>query len=372
MSNARKMPTARSFIEEMEKDWRKKMNRLQSQLDKGLSLSKKLELLFIQQNQAGFVQGDIIKKAQRFWVPRLSGGERRFLIQYNSERADRSKGFGRKNVPIGSKSVNGGCFLCLENIFWQQKGLEIGYRIDINGREYIALCNPFPLMECHMTITSGKHEPQQWMDEKGSGKKIERVVSDLLELASRSPGFIFFYNGPKAGATIEEHLHFHAFKRPIGQDPYPMEEEANRQLHERQAPPFHLSEYPITTIFFRGKKEEIAEGVSNCIQQWTESCENWQNLSANIICSYREDKNGEAIMDLYLVPRDILFSKAPGRTGIVGGLEVLGEIVFSSPEEGQLINSGKIDYNYIWSILKSVEAHTVQQFLEATRNTINI
>ena len=40
---------------------------------------------------------------------------------------------------------------------------------------------------------------------------------------------------------------------------------------------------------------------------------------------------------------------------MIGGIEVLGEVIFSSDEEGQRLEVGKIDY------------HTLERILEAVR-----
>jgi len=39
---------------------------------------------------------------------------------------------------------------------------------------------------------------------------------------------------------------------------------------------------------------------------------------------------------------------------MIGGLEVLGEVVFSSREEGQRLEGGKIDYHTVERILAAV------------------
>ena len=57
---------------------------------------------------------------------------------------------------------------------------------------------------------------------------------------------------------------------------------------------------------------------------------------------------------LYFVPRDRAKSQAEGYSGLIGGLEVLGEIVLSSPEEKARLSDGRIDYFTLEAALASV------------------
>ena len=59
-------------------------------------------------------------------------------------------------------------------------------------------------------------------------------------------------------------------------------------------------------------------------------------------------------MILYFVPRDRAKSRAEGFSGLIGGLEVLGEIVLSSPQDKVRLNSGQIDYFTLETALDSV------------------
>ncbi len=84
------------------------------------------------------------------------------------------------------------CFLCLSSLPSEQKGLV--YRND-----YLILCNPAPIFDAHFTVSSLEHRPQT----------IESAVPTLLALArDASPDFAVFYNGPAAGASAPDHLHF--------------------------------------------------------------------------------------------------------------------------------------------------------------------
>ena len=86
------------------------------------------------------------------------------------------------------------CFLCIENLPAEQKGILI-------NEEYIILVNPFPIFPEHFTIPHIRHIPQS----------IENSISDLLEISKElSKHYCVFYNGPKCGASAPDHLHFQA------------------------------------------------------------------------------------------------------------------------------------------------------------------
>ena len=85
------------------------------------------------------------------------------------------------------------CFLCDANRPEIQKGIPFLDR-------YIILCNPYPILQKHLTIPLHSHVPQR------IGKKID----DMLALAESLPDYIIFYNGPKCGASAPDHFHFQA------------------------------------------------------------------------------------------------------------------------------------------------------------------
>jgi ATP adenylyltransferase/5',5'''-P-1,P-4-tetraphosphate phosphorylase II len=89
------------------------------------------------------------------------------------------------------------CILCPEQLFEQQRG--IAY-----GDEFVILCNPYPIVERHLTIVNSSHVKQA----------IGGRFASLLELARALTGdFVLFYNGPRCGASTPEHFHVQAVPR---------------------------------------------------------------------------------------------------------------------------------------------------------------
>ena len=85
------------------------------------------------------------------------------------------------------------CFLCRENLFPEQEGLAF-------GPDFSLYCNPFPVVDRHLTVVHREHRPQE----------LDGQLGTILELAVALPGFFTLYNGPRCGASAPDHLHLQA------------------------------------------------------------------------------------------------------------------------------------------------------------------
>ncbi len=142
------------------------------------------------------------------------------------------------------------CFLCPEHLPVEERGLAYGH-------EYVILCNPYPILEQHVTIVHRAHTPQ------ALGGRFD-VLLDMA--AALSPDFFLLYNGPKCGASAPDHLHFQAAVRarlPIGRN------FAERQLvvSEPGITISHTVSYPAPTLIYRATDRQrlsawIAETLS--------------------------------------------------------------------------------------------------------------
>ncbi len=90
------------------------------------------------------------------------------------------------------------CFLCRENLDPEEKGLEF-------NREFTIYCNPFPIVDRHLTIVHREHRPQ----------RIANQWHPMLEAAKALSGYFVIYNGPECGASAPDHLHFQAGSREL-------------------------------------------------------------------------------------------------------------------------------------------------------------
>jgi hypothetical protein len=97
------------------------------------------------------------------------------------------------------------CFLCPDHLPPEQQA--ILYRDD-----YLVLCNPMPIFPGHLTIAHRRHLLQSLP---------ENMITFLRLAVDFGPRMTLFYNGPRAGASAPDHLHFQA--APAGL--MPVEEE---------------------------------------------------------------------------------------------------------------------------------------------------
>jgi diadenosine tetraphosphate (Ap4A) HIT family hydrolase len=313
-------------------------------------LPNALKRLWLQQWDAGFIRYEL-RDVFRYQFPDPGRQHPAFRAQYNPSRSLRQVGAGRQAPPPGRTLINGNCFLCPQNIAVSQNGVELGFLVELTTkRSYWAWANPFPVMPDHFTLAPAEHVPQ-------ASDKMRQTLEDLLELAWSLPGFLLFFNGNGAGASIPTHSHFHCFSRP-SRDPFPLEMVAN-DVNPKVGPRF-LERYPIACAHYLGEQRaEIAKCATNWMVEWVAECGE-DVASANVIATRREGTAG--LIDLYFVPRNRLFSHGPGFQGTVGGIEVLGELVFSSEDEKRRLDSGKVDYSYVHSVLAAVEPPRVREF----------
>ena len=156
----------------------------------------------IEQNNFGDAAKGLIEKQKETW-PTLSSSYNslkfikkkvilfdgfRFEIQFNPGRYNSS------SAMVDEKSINDRqCFLCMENLPKEQKGIIIN--------NYILLANPYPIFPEHFTISSLKHKDQ----------RIKKNFEDMLMFSKiLSKRYTIFYNGPLCGASAPDHLHFQA------------------------------------------------------------------------------------------------------------------------------------------------------------------
>jgi hypothetical protein len=111
------------------------------------------------------------------------------IVQHNPARI-RSTAASVDQASIQSRK----CFLCPENLPAEEMGLEY-------GKEFIIACNPYPVLDRHLSIIHRRHIEQ----------RIAGHEATLLALArDLGPGYMVLYNGPRCGASAPDHLHLQA------------------------------------------------------------------------------------------------------------------------------------------------------------------
>ncbi len=154
-----------------------------------MNLQTKIIQLFSSQREEWKLLDDNCNEMLNIEIRSLRwGNDVEVVLQYNPSR------FISASAKIDDKSIKERkCFLCAENRPQVQKGIPF---LD----KYMILCNPYPILENHITIPLHSHVPQLM------GKKM----SDMLSLTEMLPNYIVFYNGPKCGASAPDHFHFQA------------------------------------------------------------------------------------------------------------------------------------------------------------------
>ena len=154
-----------------------------------MSLQKEIEQLFTSQQIEWELLQSNMKELGNVEQRVISWGKDiEVVLQYNPAR------IASASAKVDKKSIQErACFLCSENRPEIQKGIPF---MD----KYIILCNPFPILQNHLTIPLHSHVPQL----------IGRKMDDMLSLTEQLPDYIIFYNGPKCGASAPDHFHFQA------------------------------------------------------------------------------------------------------------------------------------------------------------------
>jgi hypothetical protein len=115
-----------------------------------------------------------------------------FRVQFNPARIIST------TAPVDEASIKSRpCFLCPSNLPAEQRGIDAGAGL-------VILCNPYPILREHFTISHTEHLPQRI---EGRYDAFLRLAGDL------APRYSVFYNGPRCGASAPDHLHFQAGER---------------------------------------------------------------------------------------------------------------------------------------------------------------
>ncbi|MEK6405570.1 MAG: DUF4922 domain-containing protein [Acidobacteriota bacterium] len=250
------------------------------------SLEARVAALIDQQCDTWPVLGEGRDAFAQIETKRVALDECEVIVQHNARRIRSTA------ASVDKASVeNRRCFLCAENLPSEEKG--IAY-----GDDLIILCNPFPVLDRHLSIVHREHVPQQ----------IEGNVEPLLSLAADlGSSYFVLYNGPECGASAPDHLHLQACSRailPIEENLFKDEpvlaedcsycEETARNTFEL----FTLGGCGRSVVVFRGgNPEEVAHWVYEVIRELAEQTDRSEPL-INIICTY-----DPKLWTVYLFPR---------------------------------------------------------------------
>lgn len=237
------------------------------------NLNSKVQSLFQQQ----ISEWDLARKnygsLKNVQVKTFSFGDFDIIVQFNPARIVSS------GAKVDEKTIKERkCFLCLENLPPQQRGVKAG--------DYTILVNPYPIFPEHFTIPRKEHIPQQ----------IKPFFPDMLELAKSLDEFVVFYNGPKCGASAPDHMHFQAGTKdflPLIND-YHRLKSTHMELLENGNDYclYQFKNYLRTVYCIKSDKCKVVQ------QQFNKIYENLQKIAIlqteepmmNIVCMFEKEK----------------------------------------------------------------------------------
>ncbi len=165
------------------------------------------------------------------------------------------------------------CFLCRQNMPAEQEGVEF-------NADFTVYCNPYPIVERHVTIVHREHRPQ----------RIAGHVGAFLDIAQGFPGYFAVYNGPECGASAPDHLHFQAGLRKL----FPIEVDSKRISGPT------IPNYARNVFLFRGTdREQLVEQIEETVSLLSFVTQKPDEPLINI-AAFHDAKTG---WNVYLFPR---------------------------------------------------------------------
>ncbi len=156
---------------------------------KGSSLLELTKALLNQQKATWELLKNNYEQLDKVEIKTFSFGNFELKVQFNPGRIKSS------TAKVDKASIKARkCFLCLENLPQDQRGI-------LFNEHYLILANPYPIFKNHYTIPALEHKPQL----------LKSGLKDFLSLAKElGEEFVVFYNGPRSGASAPDHFHFQA------------------------------------------------------------------------------------------------------------------------------------------------------------------
>ena len=331
--------------------WETLNNELQALEQRDGNLLGVTERLREHQLDTGLIRDDL-GAVQCYRFPHPDNPQRFLSVQYNPARVNRLKIRYDALQPPRGDAVHDSCLLCPANIQWQHRGAQFGYDIEEGGVAYSIWMNVYPLMPLHLVVATRAHVPLAWkVPGNASGLfSINTIVANIASLAMRMPGFVGFYNGAGAGASIPAHFHYQFFHRRSQVSCFPLELAPARHLDDCCAV---IEDYPVDAMCWQSDDpNEAVSRATRWIQEWLLARTGLRpGLSANIfaMCDVERD-----LLRIYFVPRDHELCHSPHMAGTIGSLEILGELVLTTELEKIALDRGEIDYHSIERILNDI------------------
>lgn len=244
-------------------------------LNKDSPLVSKIDALIIQQQGQWQLLRDNIQNLSRAKTKTVRLGHFEVVVQCNPERIQNTTA----KVDYASTQQRP-CKLCVEHLFEGQKGLAYRDRL-------VILCNPYPILNHHLSIVDRIHVRQA----------IHGRLDSLLTLAKDlSYEFVVFYNGPQCGASTPEHFHVQACARDcipiikhltmIGMDPT-LHVHKQKLTRKDGIEVFALQNYHAALLVYRGtNRTAIITWIELTLKQFADLSGTSQEPLINLLFTY--------------------------------------------------------------------------------------
>jgi hypothetical protein len=187
------------------------------------------------------------------------------------------------------------CRLCVDNLFEEQEGVDY-------GDDLIILCNPYPILDRHLTIVDRTHVRQA----------IQGRLPSILELAKDlSQEYLVLYNGPQCGASTPEHFHVQACAReclPVTRHLEMIENDLALRTHrqdivrDERIEVFVLRHYHVNLLVYRGaNRATLTAWVDQTLQSFAALTKTSDEPLINLLVVFADPG-----WTVYLFPREML------------------------------------------------------------------
>jgi len=255
--------------------------------DDGIPLTSLISDLFSQQTAHWQRLRENIHQRTLMETKTIALGQFAVQVQHNPARMPST------TAQVDSVSIQQRpCKLCPEQLFPEQKG--VAY-----GDELVILCNPFPILDRHLSIVHRNHVPQA----------ISGRLPLLLDLAQDlADEFLLFYNGPRCGASAPDHFHVQACAREslpvlqhcdfIERDPiFQKYKETIRRDDELEV--FTLKDYHVRLLVYAGtSRNRLVAGVEHTLQNLAALTGGLEEPLINLLVTFEDP-----VWRIFLFPR---------------------------------------------------------------------
>ena len=256
-------------------------------------------------------------------------------VQFNPER------FKSTSAEVDEDSLkNRECFLCVENLPDEQKGIKL-------KGDFILLCNPYPIFPQHFTISSLTHKSQ----------RISESFSEFLVMSRQlSPQYTLVYNGPACGASAPDHLHFQAGTKnfmPIENDIQQLKNDFGKIIQEDAFITTSFIDDGLRSIIFIESAEQkvMEKSFTTIYKAYEKIYQDDVEPMMNILCTYNSEFGWIVIIFLRSKHRPECFYKNdPDRMLISPAAIDLGGVVITPREEDFI----RIDKELLQQIFREV------------------